>query len=377
VTPVQTTLDVALGERSYPVVITPDLPGPMVAEHIATLSAGRRARVLVVTDSNVGPLYGADVVAAIEAVGCDTRLVTLPAGEAHKTVVTWSSVVDAALDHGIRRKDVIVALGGGVVGDIAGFAAASVNRGVAFVQVPTTLLAQVDSSVGGKTGVNHTTGKNLIGAFWQPRAVIASQRVLETLPARERRCGLAEAIKHGFIADPAMLRSAVDAAADLMALEPAVTSKLVADCVRIKAAVVEADEREAGQRAVLNFGHTFGHAFERELGYGALTHGEAVALGMVMAADLSVAFGVSDDPSLGLFVTEVLDALGLPANPYAPNRPSLDRLIAAARADKKAVDADRVNFILLRDAGSPLIQVHPWAHIREALEPRFESRRPQ
>ncbi len=370
------TLQVAVSDGSYPVELTADLPGSLLRDAVSDLHlrVGAR-RVLLVTDSNVGPLYAADAVAAVEAAGCTCAVAQIEAGEPTKTLATWAHIVDRALALRLGRDDLIVALGGGVVGDVAGFAAASVNRGIRYIQVPTTLLAQVDSSVGGKTGVNHAAGKNLVGAFWQPCAVVASQAVLATLPARQRRCGLAEAVKHGFIADASLVRWAVANASQLVALEAATTAELVARCVAIKAAVVAADEREAGQRAILNFGHTFGHAFELELGYGRLTHGEAIALGMVVAADLSVALKVAERPDLSQEVVAALKALELPHRPYDAQWPGLDALVGAARADKKAVGDDSVRFILLRQSGTPLIQVHLWEHIREALKPRFDNRR--
>ena len=369
------SIPVALGDRSYPVWLTSELPGRALTSVIASLHSSGTRRVLVVTDENVGPLYGADVIAAVVAANCHAELLTIPPGEEHKTLATWEKVVDAAIGAGLRRSDAIVALGGGVVGDIAGFAAASVNRGLRYIQVPTTLLAQVDSSVGGKTGVNHPAGKNLVGAFWQPEAVIASQAVLKTLPQRERRCGLAEAVKHGFIAEPEFVDWTDAHAPELVRLDSDAVSYLVERCVRIKAAVVEADERELGQRAVLNFGHTFGHAFEKETGYGTLSHGEAVGLGMVIAADLSVALGVSSDVALPQRVAEVLSRLGLCNDPYARVWPDLQALIDAARSDKKSVDVDSVNLILLRSLGQPLIQMHTWELIGRAIAPRFASRR--
>lgn len=371
------TLEVALGERSYPVVLTPELPGQETARQARRLlGSAVGGRVFVVTDTIVGPLYEAGVRSALEAVGLTVQTEVVPAGEASKSIETWARLVEAVLAAGIRRSDLIIALGGGVVGDLAGFVAATVLRGVRVIQVPTTLLAQVDSSVGGKTAVNVAAGKNLVGAFWQPSAVVASQAVLTTLAPRERRCGLAEAVKHGFIADTELVAWAVRNGDALGNVSPPETAALVARCVQIKADVVARDEREGGVRAILNFGHTFGHAYERELGYGRLTHGEAVALGMVVAAELSVRLSVTQSPGLVTEVTEAIKSLGLPHEPFAPELPSLDRLLGAASGDKKAVDGEHVRFVLLRNSGEPLIQVLPWAHIREALEPCFSSRRP-
>lgn len=364
-------IHVALGDRSYPIVLTPDLPGPGAAALLRD-RVPTAARALVVTDANVGPLYAAPVVAALEAEGLSVALLTLPAGEATKTLAVIGAVLDAALDHGVLRGDALVALGGGVIGDVTGFAAAVLHRGVAFVQVPTSLLAQVDSAVGGKTGVNHRRGKNLIGAFWQPAAVVSSAAVLTTLPAREARCGLAEALKHALIADADLLATALSEASALRALDPAPTSRLVAACCRIKAAVVAADERDHGARALLNLGHTFGHAYELLAGYGALTHGEAVGLGMVWAARLSERLGVAP-AGLEAQVVHALDAFGLPSDPDAPgraDRPELTALIRAARSDKKAdneADGGGVRFVLLTGVGHAVTRRLSWDAIAEAL----------
>ncbi|MCB9731419.1 MAG: 3-dehydroquinate synthase [Deltaproteobacteria bacterium] len=360
-----TRVDVALGgERAYPVLLTDELPGEPVAAELAR-AVPRARRVLVVTDDHVAPLYADAVVAAIAATGREATALTLPHGEETKALGTIGEVVDAALARGILRGDALVALGGGVVGDITGFAAAILHRGVAFVQAPTTLLAQVDSSVGGKTGVNHATGKNLIGAFWQPRAVVASSRVLGTLPAREVRCGLAEALKHAFLEGEEAVRWCRDRVAALTTLEGDATRALVARCVRYKAAVVAADERDHGVRATLNLGHTFGHAFELLLGYGALTHGEAVALGLVLAARLSERLGVAA-PGLEELVVDTLRAFGLPHDPDAADLPALPALIDAARGDKKA-EGDGVAFILLHAPGRPEVKQLDFARIAALL----------
>jgi 3-dehydroquinate synthase len=229
------------------------------------------------------------------------------------------------------------------------------------VQVPTTLLAQVDSAVGGKTAINHAKGKNLVGAFWQPDAVISSAAVLMTLPDRERRCGLAEALKHGFIANANLLHQWEREASALTALAPGPTGAMVEACCRIKAAVVAADEREAGGREVLNFGHTFGHAYERVIGYGAMTHGEAVALGMVLAARLSEKRGVAE-PGLATFVASVLARFGLPHEPEAQGLPPMTTLIEAARHDKKG-DGETIRFILLSAVGEAQIKNLNWTEI--------------
>jgi len=378
--PPSATLDVnlpAAPAHSYPIVITHDLPGPAAANLLSDLTP-RPSRLLVVTDSNVAPLYADGVVSALTSAGFQPALHIVPAGESHKTLETASAIVDAALHNKLNRLDVLVALGGGVIGDLTGFAAAITLRGLRFLQVPTTLLAQVDSSVGGKTGVNHPSGKNLVGAFWQPIGVVASQRVLTTLPAREVRCGLAEAIKHAFLVDPDLVTSILANADAIRALDPSATDALVHACCRIKAAVVADDEREDpenGRRAILNFGHTFGHAFEKLMGYGHLTHGEAVALGMVLASRLSERLHLAE-PGLEATVATTLQTLGLPHIPdqsLVPDLPSLVDLIDAAQGDKKALGAT-VRFVLLEALGRPTVRRLTWAEIHTALAPAEATR---
>ncbi len=369
------TLRVELGERSYGIELIAELPGPRVADAVRAVRGAppHRPPVLVVTDSNVGPLYADGVRAALEGAGFGAHVLELPAGEASKQLTVLSDVLDRALAASMSRRDVIVALGGGVIGDLAGFAGAVLHRGVPVVQVPTSLLAQVDSSVGGKTAVNHPAGKNLIGAFWQPRAVVSSHAVLATLPARERRCGLAEAVKHGFIADAALVGWCEAHAEELVAVQAPATLELVERCCRIKAAVVADDERESGRRAVLNLGHTLGHAYERLAGYGQRTHGEAVALGMVWAARLSERLGEAP-AGLEDRVVRVLGSLGLPVEIDDSSLPGVGDLIDAARTDKKA-DGDRVRFVLLQAPGRTVIRDLEWASIQAALgRPRPQGR---
>lgn len=358
----------AARDRGYPIDIVqerPEAPLPTVLSEVLSPAA---RRLLLVTDDNVAPLYAEPVEAAlVEAGYAVTREVLVP-GEATKTLGNASRIIDRAFDAKLSRSDAMVALGGGVVGDITGFAASIFLRGIDVVQVPTTLLAQVDSSVGGKTAVNHATGKNLIGAFWHPRAVVASGAVLATLPPREVRCGLAEAIKHGFIADRELSTWMVREAEALLALEPSASARLVEACCRIKSAVVAEDPEEdpsAGRRAVLNFGHTFGHAYERLLGYGRWTHGEAVAVGMVWAARLSERLGVGKR-GLEREVVASLARFGLPCDPGAGGLPSLTELIEAARGDKKA-RGDGVRFVLLERVGVARIERLGWSAIEDAL----------
>lgn len=327
-------LSVALGDRSYPIFIgrnllgpgfdfTPWLPGP---------------RALVVSNETVAPLYLDQL---LRAVG-DVPHVELKDGEAFKTLDAVSTILDALADSGAGRDTTVIALGGGVVGDIAGFAAASYMRGVPFIQVPTTLLAQVDSSVGGKTGVNHPRGKNLIGAFHQPGLVLIDTDTLATLPERELSAGLAEVIKHGAIADAQFFGWLEEHIADLRARDADALAHAIRRCCEIKADVVADDEREQGRRAILNFGHTFGHAIENSLGYGEWLHGEAVGAGMIMAAALSGIPAAQQER-----LRSLVEAAGLPVRPPALGA---DALQAAMGMDKK-VQGNRLRFVVLRELG--------------------------
>ncbi|MDY0067608.1 MAG: 3-dehydroquinate synthase, partial [Steroidobacteraceae bacterium] len=276
--PPRERIDIDLGARSYPILI-----GPNLLQDAATLAAHIPSRqVLIVTNETVAPLYLQKLQDALE--GRRIGAVVLPDGEQHKTLATMTRIIDALVEHGMNRDACVVALGGGVIGDMAGFAAACYQRGVDYVQVPTTLLAQVDSSVGGKTGVNHPRAKNMIGAFHQPRCVIADTATLHTLPIREYRAGLAEVVKYGLISDAAFLERLENSVEALLARDSEAVMQAVRRSCEIKAQVVARDEREQGLRAILNLGHTFGHAVEAAVGYGEWLHGEAVAAGMVMAA---------------------------------------------------------------------------------------------
>ena len=332
------SLSVALGERSYPIHIGPGLIGS--AELYAPHRPG--GRVAIVTNSVVAPLY---LQAVKQASGASTEIV-LPDGEHTKSWETLNRVFDALFAARCGRDTLIVALGGGVIGDLAGFAAAIYQRGVPFVQVPTTLLAQVDSSVGGKTAINHAAGKNMIGAFHQPRAVIADVAALDTLPVRELRAGLAEVIKHGLALDAAFVDWLERNLEKLLARDRAALTHAVRRSCELKARIVAHDERESGARALLNFGHTFGHAIESATGYGAWLHGEAVAAGMVMAAELSALMGHLRKTEVAR-VRELLERAGLPvAGPaLAP-----ERLIELMALDKKAVKG-RSRFVLLEAIG--------------------------
>ncbi|WP_442920607.1 bifunctional shikimate kinase/3-dehydroquinate synthase AroKB [Massilia sp. S19_KUP03_FR1] len=340
------TLNVDLGERSYPIAIGPGLLDH--ADLVVRYVNGRQ--VAIVTNGTVAPLYLEKVAAPLRAAGRDVLEIILPDGEQYKTWESLMKIFDAMLAHKCDRKTTVVALGGGVIGDLAGFAAASYMRGVPFVQIPTTLLAQVDSSVGGKTGLNHPLGKNMIGAFYQPRAVLADTSTLATLPARELAAGLAEVIKHGAILDLAFFEWLEANMGALVARDPAALAHAIARSCEIKADVVRRDEREGGLRAVLNFGHTFGHAIEAGLGYGAWLHGEAVGCGMVMAADLSHRLGQIDSLQAAR-VKALVAAAGLPVS--APDLGTA-RWLELMEVDKKN-EGGAIRFILLKPLGSPSI----------------------
>ncbi|NBQ88038.1 MAG: 3-dehydroquinate synthase [Betaproteobacteria bacterium] len=353
------TVHIALGERSYDILIGAGLLG----DPRAWQGLPRSSRALIVSNTTVAPLYAARLHEAVRALHAGVDVVSLPDGEEHKNWQTLNSIFDALLRSGSDRKTVLYALGGGVVGDMTGFAAACYMRGVPFVQVPTTLLAQVDSSVGGKTAVNHPLGKNMIGAFYQPLRVVCDLSTLVTLPPREFSAGLAEVIKYGPIADMAFLdwiESHIDA---LMARDTAALAHAVRRSCEIKAAVVGQDERESGLRAILNFGHTFGHAIEAGLGYGDWLHGEAVGCGMVMAATLSQRLG-RVDAAFVRRLTELVQRAGLPVR-----GPQLgaDRYLELMRVDKKA-EAGEIRFVLVDGPGQATVQPAPDALVREVIE---------
>jgi len=336
------SLRVALGERAYPIHIGRDLLA-RADLYRPYLTGGSAA---IVTNQTVGPLYAERVKAALEEAGARVITVAVKDGEEAKSWQSLNRIFDALLEARCGRDTLIVALGGGVVGDVAGFAAAIYQRGVDFVQVPTTLLAQVDSSVGGKTAINHPLGKNMIGAFHQPRAVIADLGTLDTLPERELRAGLAEVIKHGFALDAGFtewLETNIDL---LLKRDAAALTHAVKRSCELKAAIVGADEREAGARALLNFGHTFGHAIEAGAGYGTWLHGEAVAAGMVMAAELSALMGDLKKTEVTR-LRELIRRGGLPTKgpALAP-----ERLMELMTLDKKAAKG-RTRFVLLESIG--------------------------
>jgi 3-dehydroquinate synthase len=348
-----------LGDRSYSI----DVGAGLLADPGTWASTPPAASALIVTNDTVAPLYGERVTAMLQMRYPVVHSVVLPDGEVHKDWSTLNLIFDALLQHGCDRKTVVFALGGGVVGDMAGFAAASYMRGVPFVQVPTTLLAQVDSSVGGKTAINHPLGKNMIGAFYQPKQVICDLDTLQSLPPRELSAGLAEVIKYGPISDLdflAWIEANIDA---LMARDPAALAHAVVRSCEIKAWVVGQDERETGLRAILNFGHTFGHAIEAGLGYGQWLHGEAVGCGMVMAAQLSQRLG-GVDTAFVQRLTSLIQKAGLPV--VGPDL-GADRYLELMRVDKKA-EAGAIKFVVLDRSGHATVQGAPDSLVREVIE---------
>ena len=349
---------ISLGDRSYPILIGQDLLDGIA--HQPALPAA--AAALIVTNSTVEPLYAGRLKAALQGKYKSVHVIALPDGETYKDWTTLNLVFDALLGHGCDRKTVLFALGGGVVGDMTGFAAACYMRGVPFVQVPTTLLAQVDSSVGGKTAINHPAGKNMIGAFYQPQLVLCDLATLNTLPPRELSAGLAEVIKYGPIADMEFFDWIESNLEALLARDPSALAHAVRRSCEIKAQVVGVDERENGLRAILNFGHTFGHAIEAGLGFGTWLHGEAVGCGMVMAAHLSQQLG-GVDAAFVARLTKLIDAAGLPVE-----GPQLgaDRYIELMRVDKKA-EAGEIRFVTLNAPGRASMRAAPDRMVRDVI----------
>jgi 3-dehydroquinate synthase len=351
-----------LGERSYTIHIADGLLGDSAA--FAGLPSAHTA--MVVSNDTVAPLYAQQLLVTLQSHYKRILLLSLPDGEVHKDWPTLQLIFDALLENGCDRKTVLFALGGGVVGDITGFAAASYMRGVPFVQVPTTLLAQVDSSVGGKTAINHPLGKNMVGAFYQPQRVICDLGVLQTLPARELSAGLAEIIKYGPIADMdflAWIEGNLDA---LLAGDSKALAYAIRRSCEIKAAVVGQDERESGLRAILNFGHTFGHAIESGLGYGQWLHGEGVGCGMVMAAQLSQRLGLIDTNFVERLYT-LIQRAGLPVKaPKLSEDDNAGRYLALMRGDKKS-EAGEIKFVVIDAPGSAAVRGAPEALVREVI----------
>jgi 3-dehydroquinate synthase len=337
------SLTVELGDRSYPIHIGPGLigRGDLIVPHLA------QPRVAIVTDTHVAPLHLAPLRTALAGGGVDTVEIVIPAGEEQKSWITLDAVFDQLLAHRCERRTTLIALGGGVVGDLTGFAAATYQRGVPFIQIPTTLLAQVDSSVGGKTAINHSRGKNMVGAFYQPKVVIADTDTLATLPPREFAAGMAEVIKYGFISDRPFLEWLEANMARLMAQDPEALTHAIRRSCEDKATVVAADEREeTGARALLNLGHTF----ETGLGYGTWLHGEAVAAGMVLAARVAREMGLLAPADVAR-ATELLRRAALPVD--APDL-GVSRYLDLMGLDKK-VEGGRIRFVLMRALGEAFV----------------------
>ncbi len=342
------SLRVGLGERSYAIHI-----GEGILSGIGRLcrDLGLKGMPAIVTNPTVAALYLSQVKSSLDSEGYHVTIIEIPDGEEYKSSSTLDMIYDGLISGGLDRGGFIVALGGGVVGDMAGFAAATFLRGIPFVQVPTTLLAQVDSSVGGKTGINHRLGKNLIGAFYQPATVLIDLDTLDTLPEREFLCGVAETIKYGIVLDRELFEYLLGTVNDLMRLDKETLLHIVFEACSIKASVVEKDERESGLRAVLNYGHTIGHAVETLSGYGAVKHGEAVAIGMAQAARLSAQRGYSTAAERES-ITGLIARFGLPLD--IPDFPMEDYLKIIAH-DKKKRD-DGVNFIFNQGIGNFIIE---------------------
>ena len=357
------TVRIDLADRSYDILIGESLLGQ--ASTYSQLP--KAAAAMIVTNTTVSPLYEAALRQALSGHYKLIHTVQLPDGEAHKDWVTLNLIFDKLLGLACDRKTVLFALGGGVVGDMTGFAAASFMRGVPFVQVPTTLLAQVDSSVGGKTAINHPMGKNMIGAFYQPQRVVCDLGVLKTLPTRELSAGLAEIIKYGPIADMAFFDWIDVNLAALKACETRAMAHAVKRSCEIKAFVVGQDERESGLRAILNFGHTFGHAIEAGLGFGEWLHGEAVGCGMVMAANLSADMGLID----AVFVkrlTDLIERAGLPIKgPVLDVKDNAGHYLVHMLHDKKSVAGD-IQFVLMDGLGKARVSAAPEAMVRAVID---------
>ncbi|GIW40428.1 MAG: 3-dehydroquinate synthase [Candidatus Binatia bacterium] len=350
---IEETLTVSLGERSYPIYIGKGILGEVGAK-LRELRCGTSAAV--VTNNVVAPLYLGKVVRSLRDHGFETTTIEIPDGEEHKNLAWLTFVYDRLVDARLERNSPILALGGGVVGDLAGFAAATFLRGVPFVQLPTTLVAQVDASVGGKTGVNHPEGKNLIGAFYQPRFVLVDVRTLKTLPKREFTAGLAEVVKYGVILDPDLFALVEERLPALQALDEDLLVQVVRTCCAIKALVVAEDERESGFRAVLNFGHTVGHAVESLTEYRRYLHGEAVAIGMAFAARFSAARGLCKQETAER-VVRLLKRAHLPVT--IPKEIRGKPLALAVETDKK-IRGGKIRFVALEDIGrTRFLEVDP------------------
>ncbi|HZV99118.1 MAG TPA: 3-dehydroquinate synthase [Methylophilaceae bacterium] len=340
------TLNVELGDRSYPIHIGKNLlsQADLILPHL------KRKHAAIVTNTTVAPLYLDKMAAPLQAAGVSIIPIVLPDGEAYKNSETLNLIYDALLQNRCERNTTLIALGGGVIGDLTGYAAATYLRGVPFIQIPTTLLSQVDSSVGGKTGINHPLGKNMIGAFYQPQLVLADIDTLSTLPGRELSAGLAEVIKYGLIRDPDFFLWLERNMQQLVNLDAATLSYAIYRSCQNKAEVVAADERESGERALLNLGHTFGHAIENAMGYGVWLHGEAVAAGTMLAADLSRRMGWLEEEDIKR-IAAIFIAANLPIKP--PNL-GADRYLDLMGLDKKVMDG-KIRLVLQQAIGKSVI----------------------
>jgi len=353
-------ITVDLGERSYPISIGAGLfNDPAYFSHITS------NKVVVISNVTVAPLYASTVIAQFEQQGHQVALLELPDGEQYKTLDTFNTIMSFLLEGNYGRDVTLVALGGGVIGDVVGFAAASYQRGVDFIQIPTTVLSQVDSSVGGKTAVNHPLGKNMIGAFYQPKSVLIDTLCLNTLPEREFAAGIAEVIKYGIIYDQQFFIWLEENLASLYQLDLKALSYAIARCCQIKADVVAQDEKESGIRALLNLGHTFGHAIEAEMGYGVWLHGEAVSAGTVMAAKTAQLMGMLDEQQFERILT-ILKNAKLPV--HTPNTMSFDDFIKHMMRDKKVLSG-KLRLVLPTGIGSSkVVSDVPNEVIEQAIE---------
>ncbi|ABO49556.1 3-dehydroquinate synthase [Desulforamulus reducens MI-1] len=349
------TIQVDLGNRSYPIYIASAILDK-IGTYLSEQPLGKK--VLLVTDQQVAPLYAPRVIESLKNAGFKVAVAEIPAGEPSKTLEQASRLYDLAFDHALDRQSSVIALGGGVVGDLAGFVAATYMRGVPFIQIPTTLLAQVDSSVGGKVAVNHSRGKNMIGAFYQPQMVMIDVATLQTLPERELKAGLAEVIKYGVIWDGSFFTWLEKNYSRILNLDTTALEQVAETCCKIKASVVEQDEREQGCRAILNYGHTVGHAIESLSGYGTYLHGEAVAMGMISAARLALNEGILSQQDFER-IYRLISAVGLPTE--LPRGLGPQDIIDSMYHDKKTV-LGKLVFVLPRSLG----QVDIFKDVKEA-----------
>jgi len=353
-------ITVSLGERSYPISI-----GAGLFNDPALLSLSPKQKVVVITNHTVAPLYADKITALLDQKGSISSVLELPDGEKYKTLETFNTVLSFLLEHNHSRDVVIIALGGGVIGDLVGFAASCYQRGVDFIQIPTTLLSQVDSSVGGKTAVNHPLGKNMIGAFYQPKAVIIDTNCLATLPEREFAAGMAEVIKYGIIYDEAFFVWLEQHMDELYALDEQALTYAIARCCQIKAEVVAQDEKESGIRALLNLGHTFGHAIEAELGYGNWLHGEAVSAGTMMAAKTAQLQGLITEQQVERILS-IFKRAKLPV--HTPESMSFDDFMKHMMRDKKVL-AGELRLVLPTSIGtSDVVKGVPETIIEQAID---------